>query len=159
MYGTVEGADDYHAQRGNEFTSDMKEELLLRASEYIDRYRLRFPGSKTGGRSQVREWPRKGAVDLNGELIAEDEIPNEVVAATYEAALLLSKGVSLDNSPVSGSSVGVVTRKKVKAGPVETETEYDTKSRSSQSYSTISETLAPVLSERVMGASVEILRI
>lgn len=59
---------------------------LLVASEYIDgKYRAAFPGSKTGGRSQVREWPRTGAADQDGNELPDDEVPVEIINATYEA--------------------------------------------------------------------------
>lgn len=94
MYGTAAGADAYHLARGNTSwtgTDAVKEAALLRASEYIDAtYRNVFQGYKTGGRAQVREWPRKDAYVLDGsviETLPDDEIPTEVLNATYEAAL------------------------------------------------------------------------
>lgn len=160
-YGTVGDADEYHAARGNtEWASATdKEQKLLRASEFIDTYRARFPGSKAEGRSQEREWPRRGAVDLAGELISDDEIPSEVERATYEAALLIVKGVSLTETPVAGTSAGVVLRKKVKAGPVETETEYDVSGTGRIFFQTIGDLLENVLNGRRFGASVEITRV
>lgn len=40
---------------------------------------------KTGGRAQIREWPRAGFVDAYGYVIPFDEIPREIIQATYEA--------------------------------------------------------------------------
>ena len=161
IYGTVDNADEYHSARGNAewAAATDKEKKLLRASEYVDTYRARFPGSKAGGRSQEREWPRRGAIDTAGDLIADDEIPSEVERATYEAALLIVRGVPLAEIPLSGSSSGVVTRKRVKAGPVETETEYDTAGTGRPFFQIIADLLEPVINGRRFGASVEVTRV
>jgi len=160
-YGTVADADAYHSARGNaEWTSATDKEIkLLRASEFVDTYRARFPGSKAGGRSQEREWPRRGAIDTAGDLIADDEIPSEVERATYEAALLVVKGIPLSEIPLSGTSSGTVTRKRVKAGPVETETEYDTNGTGRPFFQNIADILEPVINGRRFGASVELTRV
>lgn len=95
FYGTVLGADQYHQSRGSldwsgEVTPN-KEAALLRASEYVDaKYRTAFMGYRTDGRSQAREWPRKEAYVFESwdwTLIPSDEIPDEIIRATYEAAL------------------------------------------------------------------------
>jgi hypothetical protein len=99
IYGSAEGADDYHADRGNvRWIGDESVKLaaLLRASEYIDGYYSElFIGSKAGGREQEREWPRLDAIDSKGEAIADDAVPVEIERATYEIALreLVSPGV------------------------------------------------------------------
>lgn len=92
IYGTVAGADTYHAARGNiiwaSYDPDDQASALLRASEYIDAtYGTLFAGLKVGGRSQDRQWPRSGAYDIDGNSIAVNEIPVEAERATYEAAL------------------------------------------------------------------------
>lgn len=91
FYGSVAEADAYHAGRANAHwggTPEAKQAAMRRASVYIDgRYRKEFPGSKIGGRAQLREWPRKGAVDYEGHPIASDSVPIEVEHATYEAAM------------------------------------------------------------------------
>ena len=90
-YGTVLGADDYHSARGHDTEWDAvvdQEAALLVASEWIDNtYRSQFPGEKVGGRSQEREWPRYNAYDRSNNPIPSDEVPVEVLNATYEAAL------------------------------------------------------------------------
>lgn len=100
FYGTVAAADAYHAARANTaWAGDevAKQAALIRASVYIDgRYRKLlasgvwqslFPGVKTEGRGQAREWPRTGAYDYEGNQIPADQVPVEVEQATYEAAL------------------------------------------------------------------------
>lgn len=91
FYGTVAGYRAYHLARDNDIPvsddSDIAAALLV-GSEFIDaRYRSSFGGLKIVGRSQVREWPRSGVVDVYGNAVAADEIPREIERATYEAAL------------------------------------------------------------------------
>lgn len=100
FYGTVAAANTYHAERGNAAwaagSDPNKEAALLRASTYVDALGVemcdgqpvsKFPGTKTGGRTQVRSWPRTGATDIDGHAIPSDAVPIEVEHATYEAAL------------------------------------------------------------------------
>ncbi|SDU02215.1 DnaT-like ssDNA-binding protein [Pseudomonas moraviensis] len=130
FYGTVAAADAYHAARANAaWTGDdvAKQAALIRASVYIDgRYRKLlasgvwqslFPGVKTEGRGQAREWPRTGAEDYEGHAIPPDQVPVEVEQATYEAALreLVEPG-SLSPDFVAASTV-----KRQKVGPIEEE--------------------------------------
>lgn len=92
IYGTLADSKTYHAERGNTaWAAGADADLtiaLLRGAEYVDNaYATQFPGYKTGYRDQVREWPRTDAADRDGNAIATDEIPDEVINATYEAAL------------------------------------------------------------------------
>lgn len=99
-YGTLTDAALYHDARGQGDRWAAVEDqagALVRGSDYVDqRYRQKlasgrwasgFAGSKSGGRSQLREWPRTGAQDYDGNSILPDEVPVEVLHATYEAAL------------------------------------------------------------------------
>lgn len=128
IYGTRAKADAYHLERGNSAwagTDAAKDSALVRGTDYIDgRYRWRltsgrwqsmFPGERTAGRTQAREWPRTGAEDYDGNEIPDDETPIEAEHATYEAALreLVEPGsLSPDYVPS-----GQVIREKV--GPIE----------------------------------------
>lgn len=91
-YGTVPGFKEYHDLRGSDYgaaTDDDIQKALLVASEWIDaRYVSLFDGLKVGLRSQVREWPRTGALDYYGYVIDQTSVPNEVTEATYEVALI-----------------------------------------------------------------------
>lgn len=94
IYGDVTGFQLYHEERNRELSPELLADdeavqaALVVASEWIDsRFRSKFPGMKTGGRSQEREWPRKLAYDIHGEFIG-DEIPREIIHATYEAAAI-----------------------------------------------------------------------
>lgn len=120
-YGSLEEATAYMAARGYAWTgSDAdKEAALLRGSEYVDSLGLVKPcfwvGSKTGGRAQVRQWPRTGAVDGFGEPIANDEVPQEIIEASYQAAYreLASPG------SLSPDYIASDTFKSAKVGPLE----------------------------------------
>jgi len=129
IYGTLIGANDYHAARGNAAWAAGeiadREAALQRATDYIDgRYRMQtaggcwvsmFRGKRADGRAQDLEWPRTGATDSEGNEIPDDQVPVEVERATYEAALLeLTTPGSL--SPVFVGSQQVT---KEKVGPIE----------------------------------------
>jgi hypothetical protein len=124
FYGTLAGALAYHDARGNAAWAASPDPLrtaaLIRATTFIDGYRGRFSGYKAGLREQALEWPRIGASDAMGWAIPDDAIPIEIEQATYEAALreLAKPGaLSPDLTPA-------IRMKRVKAGTVETETEY-----------------------------------
>lgn len=129
-YGTLAGAEAYHAARGNAAWSGDEQVLLaalVRASSFVDglgtklpepgKAVLAFPGRKVGGRSQLLQWPRAGAIDRNGDTIDPDLVPVEVEYATYEAALReLTAPGSLRPDYVAAQAV-----KREKVGPLETE--------------------------------------
>lgn len=88
-YGTDEAAQAYWAAAGYTVPDGTVAAARQRGSVYIDgTYGWRFPGQPTGGANQERAWPRTGAVDIYGNAIAPDTIPQAVVNASYEAALL-----------------------------------------------------------------------
>ncbi len=97
-YGTVLGFKEYHDLRGFDYgvvTDEEIQQALLVASEWIDaRYVTLFDGLKVGMREQVREWPRFGALDYYGHIIAQTGVPIEVTEATYETALIHMNGVT-----------------------------------------------------------------
>jgi len=161
FYGTVAAADAYHAARANTaWAGDevAKQAALIRASVYIDgRYRKLlasgvwqslFPGVKTEGRGQAREWPRTGAYDYEGNSIPADQVPIEIEQATYEAALreLVEPG-SLSPDYVASSTV-----KRQKVGPIEEEfavsVGVDGASAVRPVISIIDEMIAPLLAAR-----------
>ncbi len=123
----VEGANSYVSEdtfttycddRGITPADGDIEPALVRATTAIDAmYGSRFPGSKTNGRDQALLWPRTGATDADGEEIADDEIPVEIMNAVFEAAVreLTSPG-SMQPDLERGGSI-----KRLKAGSVEVE--------------------------------------
>lgn len=115
-YGTLEGALAYHQARGNvawtdaSKTDEQRSAALVRASSALDgMYGARFEGHKSGGRSQELAWPRTGARDhCADEDIPSDEIPQGIINAAYELAL-----VELQSPGTSSPSVtpGRVTKR------------------------------------------------
>lgn len=64
------------------------DQAIIRATTAIDAlYGSRFPGARKNGRGQALQWPRTEAYDADGEEIASDEIPDEVIKATCEFAV------------------------------------------------------------------------
>lgn len=92
-YRTLAQIAAYAAARGLTFpiagaAEQPAEQAARRAAEWLDgAFRSRFPGRKTNGRGQAREWPRTGAKDMSGEPIGADEIPVEIGDAQCEAAV------------------------------------------------------------------------
>ena len=91
-YVSVEDAEQYASLYGHEdfgaAAEADQEAALRRATRAIDAlYGSRFPGARLNGRAQALQWPRSDAYDADGEEIASDEIPTEVVSATVEFAI------------------------------------------------------------------------
>lgn len=83
-YVTVDEANQYAVDRG--LCGDITAAALLVASEWLDgRYESRFPGTRTGGRSQPRAFPRDDAYDIDDNPIIG--IPDEVKHAVIQAAV------------------------------------------------------------------------
>jgi len=109
-YGDLPGALAYHGARGNAawtaigVTDPQRTAALVRGSASVDGiYGDLFPGIKTGARGQPLAWPRvekDGSLvaDRDGNEIADDEIPIEVINAAFEFALreLLEPGSTQD---------------------------------------------------------------
>ncbi len=111
----------YAAQRGwdySAYSNDLIGSALIRATSWLDAtYRARWPGVRASGREQSLAWPRSSAYDIDEEVIADDEIPLEVVDALAEAAWreLASPG-SLSPDLDRGGDI-----RRIKAGSVELE--------------------------------------
>jgi len=157
-YGTIGDATSYYTARGTQAPweaadDSVKTAKLQVATDWIDRhYGSKFPGSKVGGRSQVLQWPRVRAYDANGELIANDEIPVEVVNATYEAAyreLITPGSLSPD---YTGSAA--IKRELKKLDKLEKEVEYFDNAASAGNatpiFYAIDDILAPILTGAVL---------
>lgn len=86
-YGTTAGYKTWTTARGVSYaayTDPQIDAARLRSSEAIDAmYRSQFPGVRTDGRDQDREFPRTGAVDREGYAIPADEVPVEMENACY----------------------------------------------------------------------------
>ena len=90
-YVAVDDCKAYCDARGLTFSASPTaegEQALIRATQAIDAmYGARYPGYRTNGRDQSLQWPRAEATDAEGEEIADDEIPQEIIDATCEAAV------------------------------------------------------------------------
>ena len=103
-----------------------KQRALRRATLWIDAsYHGRWKGRRATA-LQALAWPRVGAIDPEGFPIRSDVVPRRVAYATIEVAIAILEGANLDTRP---DQAPAVARKRVKAGPVETETEYALPSR------------------------------
>lgn len=116
---SVEQADAYHADRGNEAWADLdedeKKQLLIKASEYLsDDMKFPWVGSKVRY-DQGMPWPRTGAYDRDGTVVPDNVVPPKVVQATCYLALIAQ---TEDLNPPQDRG-GAVKREKV--GPLETE--------------------------------------
>lgn len=144
FYGTATLYKAWADDRGISYSGksdELIEQALLRASEYVDNaYLAVWPGIKTDGRAQERQWPRAGAYDQRGDGIDSDEVPVEVLNATYEGAqreLVLAGALAKDVKPGGG----VIRR--VKAGS--TEVEYQANAATQTTFSRIDQALAPLI--------------
>lgn len=117
FYGSAEGLKEYLSSRGkklsDELTDDNINSALLIASEWLDgRFESVWIGYKTDGYKQERSWPRTTAVVqvFPYYVYHTDEIPEQVVKATYEAAYreINSAGcLQTDYTPTPYQSVSV----------------------------------------------------
>lgn len=148
VYVSVEEFKAYHDARGNsyaDYQDDAIEAALVRGSQYIDaQYGAKFPGQKTGGRSQTLAWPRElydGSYvrDQEGFEIMPDEIPVEIQDATCEAAL--REAASPNSLMPDLERGGAIT--KLAAGSVEVD--YATNAPTTTTFSIIDGILAGLL--------------
>jgi hypothetical protein len=90
-YVSVANCAEYATNHGLTFGVSPESEAeaaLRRATTWIDgRYGARFRGARTKGRDQALAWPRDNATDVEGNEIADDAVPIEVIRATCEAAV------------------------------------------------------------------------
>lgn len=116
------------------------EQALIRATSWLDStYRSRWPGARLNGRAQDLAWPRSDATDADGEEITEDEIPQEVLDATAEAAFReLTEVGSLSPDLERGGAI-----KSLKAGSVAIE--YASTAAATTTFSTIDGLLSGLL--------------
>jgi hypothetical protein len=111
---SIADCDAYHTAKGNTaWTGDddtVKEPAIRRATSYLNG--LNWLGSRVNGRSQALSWPRKDVTDAEGNEIATDELPQEVIDACCELALrelVEANSISPDFTPsdkISREKVG-----------------------------------------------------
>lgn len=143
----------YWDDRGTDLSATPQEDLeaaIVRGTQSLDA-RYNFVGWRLT-REQVTEWPRSGAWDRDGYLV--DGIPQLIKNATAEMAKRELDGTTIPDLTFSTQAAGTITAQRVKAGPVEKETEYSS-SQTSTTASTIP--LYPVV-DRILRGSGLVLR-
>lgn len=121
-YGDVAGGDIYFAARlGSSawFNADTTEKAraCVSATRWINRYA--WQGSKTSS-AQELEFPRTELFDKDGEEVDSDTIPQPVVDAQYELALVLIQEAARSDLALAGTT-NTKRVKRVKAEGVEVE--------------------------------------
>ena len=143
-YGTTVGYKAWADARGvtySAYTDTQIDQARERASDYIDgSYRSQFPGTKTDGREQAREWPRENAYDREGLSIDSDETPVEIENATYEGT---KRELASPYTLVPDLKAGGGVLKRVKAGSVEVE--YDNDGTVTTTFEAIAQALGSLL--------------
>lgn len=155
-YATVAMADAYFDNRGNTTWTDSagdKTAALIRATAAIDAmYGTRFQGYRTNFRDQDLQWPRTGAYDNEGNIISGDEIPQELIDATCEAAAReLAEAGSMAPDLARGGEI-----RSLKAGSVAIE--YSAAASDYTTYTLIDAILAPILAGGGSGYSYRAVR-
>lgn len=150
-YALTATIDAYHSNLGNSDwtgTDDEKSTANLRAMRHLES--LDYNGTKDEQTNPL-EWPRSGAYDRNGFLIDNDVIPQGVINALCEAALieLTSPGALRPST----STAGQVKRQKVDV----IETEYFEAYSQTVSYDTITNELVGLVGGS--GSTVKLTRV
>ena len=141
-YISVSDASTYHADRGNaawaSLASDtVREQLLRKATDYIEQsYSQSWQGKRVTD-TQALSWPRN-YVYMNGYAVPSDAIPQSLINATAELALRAAAG-ELEEDLTRG-----VLREKVGA----LEVEYDAKSPERKRYVAVENMLKPLFSNQ-----------
>jgi hypothetical protein len=79
----------YYSDYWDALDDDVRENHLIKASEYLDIY-VDWFGTRVYETSGLR-WPRSGVIDLDGNAIDDGIIPVNLAKATAEMAYFLSK--------------------------------------------------------------------
>lgn len=150
---SVADAQAYWTAHGHSYagkTDTEIEQALRRATQYITgRYRGRWPGTALNGRDQALPWPREDATDIDGEEIASDELPQELLDALAEAAIRELN----DPGSLTPDSTETDRVKREKVGPLEVEYAGGTTADVRPTVTLIDELLAPILSVPDLGST------
>jgi len=155
-YANLATVDAYHAALGQDGTGawdgtdEDKETAILRAMRYLEN--LNWVGSKTAQGNPL-QWPRYETYDRSGYLYASDIVPQPVVNALCEAALveLTSPGALRASTSTSGQ----IKREKVDV----IETEFFESFQSRTSYDAIEDELIGLVDGFGNGGSVSLTRV
>ena len=120
-YGTLAAYEAYVVANINTAytgTAATQELNLRRATQWLDR-ECSFIGMKQY-KDQALSWPRLVNILVDGWPIDPDTVPDDIIKAQFEVAYLLET----DGLDPFATIDGAIKRVMAKAGPVETETEY-----------------------------------
>lgn len=138
-YNSLDELTTHHTATGNsawvdETDAAQKEAAAIRSTIRLDAS-YKWNGSRSNGRSQSLQWPRKNIADCEGVAVASSEIPTEIKQAHAELTLieLVSPSSTTASSGVSDEVTGLIKRKREKVGSLEEETEYSTGGESTPS--------------------------
>ena len=147
-YLSVADADTYWAAHGapSEWTDAVtaaKETALRVATQYLDAaYGPRWQGQSKSS-AQRLAWPRAAVLDLDGYLIASDDLPRNLEEATAEAAL--RQITETDGLMPDVASPGGVKSQRVRVGPLEKAVTYLSAKDDFKMFSIIDALLRPFL--------------
>jgi len=116
-YAAAATVDTYHTNLGNSTwagDADTKAAAILRAMRFLEGQN--WKGTKTDS-DYALEWPRTGVVDRNSFELDSDEIPQSLINALCEAALI--ELVSAGTLRPELSRGGMVQREKVDVVEIE----------------------------------------
>lgn len=150
-YISVDDADNYHDGRANAAWDDLadeaKEAAIRKATEYLDAvYARRWAGVRASD-AQALAWPRAN-VEVDGVVLADDALPQQLVRACAELALKASAG------DLAADVGRMTTREKIG----EIEVQYDTNRAPYTTYRYVDALLAPLLLTTSGGVSRQVIR-
>jgi hypothetical protein len=107
----------------------------------VQKYGVRWKGYRTN-ETQALDWPRSDVQDYDGYILNSDEMPAKLKQACSELAYLsVTETAGLW---ANQATPGTITRKKVKAGPVEQDITYSGASQTKR-FPRVASLLAPYL--------------
>lgn len=150
-FATLAEYSAYAALRGwtLEATDALNEINLLRSMDYLVR-EYTSTGHKATA-AQALPYPRITDVYIDGYYVPSDIIPQQWKEAQFEMAYLIQGG----SNPFETVEVGAVKSTKVKAGPVESSTEYSS-ARETPRYVAIEGLIAPFVAGGSGSATIKI---
>jgi hypothetical protein len=153
-YASVATASTYWAARGHTASATAwgtaitanREGALREATGFLDAIYGPFYRGQRRGLVQGLLWPRSNALDE--ARMPLPDLPGEIVAATCELAARALSARLMPDADIDGA----IKRKRVKAGPVESEMEY-AGTTSVRRFGYVAQMLAPILNGAQPGAS------
>lgn len=123
-----------------------KEMNIRMATQYLDAiYKDRWKGIKKLS-TQALDWPRSSVYDFNDYILANDEIPAQLMAACAELALRHEN--ESDGLLPDLDEGGIVSAYSVKAGPVSESTKWMTGRSEYKEFSIVEDMLIGLIAQR-----------